>query len=230
MAVLFSSEDEDSVLRMTAQLLMEKNLSKADEFVIRLLVKTAEEKMQSAEEKILSIQMLAEEKMQSAEEKMLSIQMLAEEKIKTVKQEVKTLEAEKAKLLSDIQKIYVDDFITSSRGLIEYGEYWMMNKEQYKNMSRVEKWTNYLSKDPVGKRILDCILQKNKIWIKSAKDVATRIKGFYKTYSDDHHLTAHLIDEIKEFKIPESLSGVQYINMLECICDAGNITKKWVAY
>ena len=125
MAVLFSSEDEDSVLRMTAQLVMERNLSKADEFVIRLLVKTAEEKMQSAEEKMLSIQMLAEEKM-------LSIQMLAEEKIKTVKQEVKTLEAEKAKLLSDIQKIYVDDFITSSRGLIEYGEYWMMNKEQYK--------------------------------------------------------------------------------------------------
>ena len=58
MAVLFSSEDEDSVLQMTNNLItnssMERNLSKADEFVIKLLVKTAEEKMQSAEEKMLS--------------------------------------------------------------------------------------------------------------------------------------------------------------------------------
>ena len=120
------------------------------------------------------------------------------QEVNAVRQEVKTLEAEKARLFSDIQRIYVDDFKISSRGMIEYAENWMMTKKEYNSMSRVEKWTNYLSEDPVGKRIFECTLQKNKLWVKSAKDMATRIEGFHKIHSDGHHLTAHMIDEKKQ--------------------------------
>ena len=128
-------------------------------------------------------------------------------------------------MASDLQQIFVQDFRSSSRGLIEYAENWIMMKKGSK--TRVEKWSSFFEDDPKGVKILKCVLEKNKLWTPTAKEVATRIDGFYKVYSDPHHSTAHLISERKEFNIPTELAGEQYINLLECICDVGDINKTW---
>ena len=190
--------EEESAIDMIERLLSGTKMAEVDPFIIKVLLKLAR-----AEEKVLT----------------------AQQEVLTAQQEVKTLEAEKALLARDLQTIFLEDFRSSSRGLIEYVENWMMKKKGPTN--RVDKWIYFFEQDPRGINILKCTLEKNKLWIQTPRDVAIRIEGFFKVYSDPHHSTAHMIEEKQEFNIPNELAGEQYINLLECICDIGCIDKKW---
>jgi hypothetical protein len=92
-----------------------------------------------------------------------------------------------------------------------------------KNMSRKQKWINYLSSND-GKLLFECIKLSNKLWGDSVNKVSSKTVEIYSTTSNVHHSTSHGFADGDEIVIKRLASRIQEFNLSVCIASIYGIT------